>query len=61
MASEDRSWCTPELSVLVRGEPEESVLTSCKAGGVPGASNQADRWCVGQGADCVECNTVVAS
>jgi len=27
-------WEKPELVVLVRGKPEESVLASCKGGGV---------------------------
>jgi hypothetical protein len=28
-------WTTPELIVLVRSNPEESVLTNCKAWGGP--------------------------
>lgn len=27
-----KQWHQPELIVLVRGNPEESVLTGCKAG-----------------------------
>jgi hypothetical protein len=30
MASEKMRWTTPELIVLARGTPEESVLTHCK-------------------------------
>jgi hypothetical protein len=61
MTTEERTWSAPELIALVRGEPEEAVLISCKGGPSFANSSMADQNCVGAGADCVECNTVVAS
>jgi hypothetical protein len=31
-----KEWETPELIILVRSNPEESVLVVCKRGGVEG-------------------------
>jgi hypothetical protein len=31
---EKKKWAKPELIVLVRGRPEEAVLTACKGHGV---------------------------
>jgi hypothetical protein len=28
-----RAWMQPKLKILVRGKPEENVLTVCKTGG----------------------------
>ena len=39
-------WEKPELVVLVRGKPEESVLAACKGGSIAGAS-QAKAFCRG--------------
>jgi hypothetical protein len=33
MATEKKPWQTPELIVLVRSRPEESVLVNCKISG----------------------------
>lgn len=34
-----RVWKTPELVILMRGEPEETLLTACKTSGqAPGAT-----------------------
>ncbi len=47
-------WQKPELVVLVRGKPEESVLAACKGGTVTGAGIQKD-YCKGPlscGPDC---------
>ena len=39
---EKKKWQNPELIVLVRGKPEEAVLTACKASLVAGdPDNQA--------------------
>jgi hypothetical protein len=38
-----RAWTRPEMIVLVRGGPEEAVLTTCKneaGGGLPAADEQ---------------------
>jgi hypothetical protein len=32
-----KTWEKPELVVLVRSRPEESVLAHCKTGGIEGA------------------------
>ena len=34
-----RRWQTPRLEVLVRGNPEEAILQSCKAPGSVGPVN----------------------
>ena len=39
VAMERRVWRKPELVVLVRNKPEESVLVACKAQGFPGGSS----------------------
>ena len=33
-------WQTPELIVLVRGKPEEAVLTTCKGPNLTGPNNE---------------------
>ena len=33
MAAHTKAWERPELTVLVRGNPEEAVLTNCKISG----------------------------
>ncbi len=33
MQQTKKSYCKPELIVLVRGRPEEAVLGACKGGG----------------------------
>jgi hypothetical protein len=35
-----KKWDKPELTVLVRGNAEEAVLTACKGGGVGGPLTQ---------------------
>lgn len=37
MTSPKAHWKTPEMLVLTRGRPEESVLTGCKMDGQSGA------------------------
>ena len=36
MTVAQRAWHRPELTVLVRSRPEESVLTACKGAGMLG-------------------------
>ena len=49
-----RKWITPVLTVIVKGKPEETVLTSCKAPASPtgpGATN-GECWKSMYCADC---------
>lgn len=41
MIAQKKTWMKPELSVLVRSRPEESVLAACKTGGSLGPSDQS--------------------
>lgn len=34
-----RQWVTPELIVLTKGQPEENILTQCKAVHAPAVSS----------------------
>ena len=40
-----KAWFKPELIVLVRGKPEEGVLTACKLASVPGGPFGNNGWC----------------
>jgi hypothetical protein len=44
--TENKQWQKPELIVLVRGKPEEAVLTGCKTLGGTGyhSTNNACLW-----------------
>ncbi len=46
MKSEVKQWQKPELIILVRSRPQESVLTACKVTGGygPNATNNACLW-----------------
>ena len=45
LPTKKKSWNTPAMIVLVRGGPEEAVLTGCKVGLVAGPSTNAnDEW-----------------
>jgi len=41
-----RAWSKPELIVLVRGKPEEAVLTGCKNDQVGGGPHVDQRDCL---------------
>lgn len=54
---ESKAWVRPELVVVTRGTPEESVLTACKTAGVQGpAPNNVYGlcWTVEECAHCAE-------
>jgi hypothetical protein len=58
------AWNRPELTVLVRGAPEEAVLTGCKVFEMSGSNNIVDGWCYAlkTGDNCnVSCNTLSGS
>jgi hypothetical protein len=40
-----KTWSKPEMIVLVRGKPEEAVLTACKTFLVAGPGYTSDRAC----------------
>jgi hypothetical protein len=54
-----KQWKQPELIVLVRGKPEEAVLTACKGNGdtIAPYTNEID--CVDD--NCGNCSTRAAS
>jgi len=56
-----KKWEKPELIILVRNQPEESVLNSCKTGwyGIQGADMTYD-MCV-DFMSSVKCNTLANS
>lgn len=55
-------WRRPELIVLVRGKPEEAVLTACKTSGILGDPNNAFGYCYQGGVSfCAECSQISAS
>ena len=43
-----KKWSTPELIILTRNKPEESVLLVCKSGwyGIIGPYNIDQNWCL---------------
>ncbi len=53
-------WEKPELVVLVRGKPEESVLASCKGGSILVASNSGKDLCCNLN-QCSKCSAVTTT
>jgi hypothetical protein len=53
--TERRRWTMPELVVLARSGPEESVLASCKATALGGGPDVNDQGCGWTGASCAAC------
>ena len=58
-----RAWSSPELIVLVRGKPEESVLAGCKnaAGAATEKGSQNDCFSPPQTTCGVPCQDVFSS
>ena len=56
-----KSWCEPALIVLVRGKPEEAILSGCKfdASGVGAGSLQ--EGCNNAPSFCAGCNSITQS
>jgi hypothetical protein len=49
-----KAWVKPELIVLVRSNPEEWVLLSCKGNNMNSSSSAGRSWCGGwDGKVCV--------
>lgn len=57
-----KKWTQPLFIVLVKGKPEEKVLTGCKsAGGVEVAPDTADTGCLNWEPECSVCSSVAGS
>ena len=61
MAAEMGMWQKPELTVLTRTRPEESVLAACKDSGGGHRATQNARCHTKTGKTCYECNTAANS
>jgi hypothetical protein len=57
---EKEKWQNPELIVLVRGRPEEAVLSACK-GELPGGYNDQAGACLVGALACDVCEVLGAS
>ena len=55
------AWSRPELIVLVRGGPEEAVLTGCKNGPAVWYANSYHGCDEGPSTDCSGCDIWVVS
>jgi hypothetical protein len=54
-----KAWVTPELIVLIRSQPEESVLTACKELFTPGTPANNYGGCQTRaGTKCPECSAL---
>ena len=59
MTESKKEWVTPELIVLVRSNPEEAVLSTCKNSGSEGSSGTIYGKC--DTTLCAFCDNVFAS
>jgi hypothetical protein len=54
----ENTWSTPELVVLVRSKPEETLLAGCKGDGTISSSESSFSECLVNGVDlCLEIAT----
>jgi hypothetical protein len=59
MKDRKMSWVKPELVILVRNKPEETVLTACKRSGSNNPDGAVDGGCKGfDPVECSPCNVV---
>jgi hypothetical protein len=61
MTAEMGVWQKPELTVLTRTQPEESVLAACKDSGGLGAGTKNQACHTKGGPTCMPCNTAANS
>lgn len=54
-----KTWQKPKLIILVRGRPEEMVLSACKTSTSSGAAGSKNVGCTR--APCRNCNAMVPS
>jgi hypothetical protein len=60
--SAERVWSPPRLTVLVRSQPEETVLIICKGSPSDDGPNRAwDDCATDQGTWCSQCNSLFQS
>ena len=57
----EKRWEEPRLIVLTRGNPEEAVLTGCKATLVQGGSQVNDVNCIENDVNCAICSGLDSS
>lgn len=57
MQAKTRTWQKPELTVLVRNRPEETVLAACKSASVPSATGPAGKLCLNSNNNCRNSST----
>jgi hypothetical protein len=56
MDERKRAWSGPDLTVLVRGKPEETVLNGCKVTQIGAGPTGGNDQCMGSGGQlCSEC------
>lgn len=53
-----RAWSRPELVVLVRSRPEESVLTACKSWAGQKGHDSINYACLALSGPCTDCNAI---
>ena len=56
-----KTWITPQLIELVRGAPEEAVLTACKTTGNVGGPQATDIGCQENQGFCLICFIAASS
>lgn len=55
-----KKWDKPELTVLVRGNAEEAVLTVCKSASAGGPGGEGSHACRATTAGCGGCHGAIA-
>ena len=58
---EGKSWSKPQLVILDRGTPEESILKSCKGGSSPTGAVGKHDTCRGKEGQCAFCYDATTS
>ena len=56
-----KAWLKPELIVLVRGKPEEAVLTNCKSATAQIFNATDFAKCSSTAGSCDACTSIVSS
>ncbi len=52
-----KHWITPQITVLVRNNPEEAILSGCKMFTRSGGPGDIDDGCPTSGDNCPDCYT----
>lgn len=56
-----KKWEKPQLIILVRGKPEERILSWCKGFQLLGGATEAFEGCIQNGGYCENCETLSES